>query len=1168
MPPSGALRKHLSIQVAAGLLLATLATVPVKANAASETICDRVTLATTNFTDVVDTDVHKPHIVCAVELDIVTPASTQQFGSFTTVTRGEAAEFLTRFIAKTVNPLTPNSVPITFTDIAAHPNETAIRLLAQHGITRGITPTRFAPNTPITRGQFATLLFNASIAIGANFPEHTALTFDDVATASPHALFTAQITNGRSTNRFAPASPLRRGQAATLLTRAAVHLDTQTLWDRALAPVQNPGAPDPNQGGQGAGPAVLALTYPDTELPSSAPVTNLPAQVTGGTPQTFTVSGELPPGVTFDTATGEFTGTFSTDTSPAIGLGGGVSCMVLPDTTIRCAGTNDLALGDGTSTNRSSPVAVLSSGTIAGNNAVVFTGARQVKTGGSHSCALMIDTTVWCWGKNTTGALGTGNTEQMLAQSLHPRPVVTTGTDPNANRLTGVVQLAIGSFTSCAVMEDTTVRCWGQGTGGALGNGQTSASPHPVEVTGLTGVSRISLGSGYGCAVLTSGEARCWGANGEGQLGDGTQTNSLTPVAVLASGTVTDGNDVALTGITRITAGGASSLGHTCASVTTNTNQDDMLCWGAGDTGQLGDGVPAGNVADPNHRRLHPHRVSLPYHTSGQPLTITGIAAASRHTCVTLNHAGINGEAWCFGRNDSSGRLGIGSPSTAIFSTPVPVLASGNRDTNPVALSGASNLDAGTVMTCVTVAAELRCWGSNSSGQMGIGPTGTPPPAVSRPAPAFTGFAPAPAMTPNTNATAISVGEEHACAILADQTVRCWGRNHVGQLGNNTIADSNVPVRVGGATPLQNVAALASGNAHTCAVLTNGTVQCWGANSSRQLGDGTITGRLTPVAVPGITTATAVTAGGAHTCVLLANSQAQCWGGNGSGQIGDGTTTAATIPTTVLASTGPDVPLTGIVQISAGTSYTCALLSDGTARCWGSNSGGRLGNGTATQSLLPTTVLASGTPDVDPVPFTGITHIATGTSHACAVRTDNTAWCWGSGSTIGRLGDGNTGNVNRANPVQVLTGDITDPTPLTDVQAISIRVDHSCVLRTDQTASCWGSNGFGRLGDGTQDTRPIAVPVLFSGTQAAENAVRAEQFSAVSAGGSQSCGITNGSLKCWGIGSFGRLGNGANISSDYPVTVRAIGSIWTVVVTVTDSDGNTASTTVSLTITG
>lgn len=739
MRPSLSLRKNLSVTAATSVLLATLITIPAAANPPAETICDRVALAATTFTDVVDTDVHKRHIVCAVELDIVTPASTEQFGSFTTVTRGEAAEFLTRFIAKTVNPLTPTSVPVAFTDIAAHPNETAIRLLAQHGITRGITPTLFAPDMPITRGQFATLLFNTSVAIGTNFSENTAVSFDDVAAISPNALFTAQITNGRSANRFAPHSLLRRGQAATLLTRAAVHLDTQTLWDRSLtpAPVQNPGTPDPNQGGPGPGVATLAVTYIDTSLPSTETVTNLPAQVTGGTPQTFTVTGELPPGVTFDTDTGEFTGTFSTDTYPAIGLGGGVACMVLPNTTIRCAGINDRALGDGTSTDRSSPVAVLSYVTVDGHHAVL-TGARQVKTGGSHSCALMLDTSVWCWGTNGSGELGNGT----RTTSLYARPVLTSGTNPDVNRLTGVVQLSIGGFTSCALMEDKTVRCWGS-NGGALGNGLTGTSDHPVNVTDLTGVSRISLGSGYGCALLESGEARCWGRNEQGQLGDGTQETRFTPVAVLASGTVATNDAVALTGITRISAGGGSPEGHTCASVTTNTNQDDMLCWGAGDTGQLGDGVSGAN-----HRRLHPHRVLLPYDQSLQPLTITGIAAASRHTCVTLNHAGTNGEAWCFGRNDSSGRLGIGlTPTTAvIYSEPEQVLVSGNPTTNPVALSGASNLDAGTVMTCVTVAAELRCWGSNSSGQMGIGTTAT---AVSRPALAFTGFAPAPAMTPD-----------------------------------------------------------------------------------------------------------------------------------------------------------------------------------------------------------------------------------------------------------------------------------------------------------------------------------------------------------------------------------------------------------------------------------
>ena len=195
-------------------------------------------------------------------------------------------------------------------------------------------------------------------------------------------------------------------------------------------------------------------------------------------------------------------------------------------------------------------------------------------------------------------------------------------------------------------------------------------------------------------------------------------------------------------------------------------------------------------------------------------------------------------------------------------------------------------------------------------------------------------------------ATAITAGFGHTCAVLADGTVRCWGGNLHGNLGDGTQITRLTPVAVSG---ISTATAVSAGGNHTCAVLADGTARCWGGNWSGQLGDGTTTNRHTPVPVSGISTATAVSAGGGHTCAVLADGTARCWGWNGRGRLGDGTQINRHTP----------VPVSGIstaTAITAGWQHTCTLLADGTAHCWGSNNSGQLGDGTVTEHHSPVAV--------------------------------------------------------------------------------------------------------------------------------------------------------------------------------------------------------------------
>ena len=343
------------------------------------------------------------------------------------------------------------------------------------------------------------------------------------------------------------------------------------------------------------------------------------------------------------------------------------------------------------------------------------------------------------------------------------------------------------------------------------------------------------------------------------------------------------------------------------------------------------------------------------------PLAAVAIDAGASHTCAVMDDATIS----CWGENYSR-QLGPGS----LVNSSVPVSVTG--------VSGALATAAGWSHSCALIDdGTARCWGRGDLGQLGNGSF------------LFTSSVPL-TVAGMSGAVAIAAGGDHSCALIDDGTVRCWGRNQFGQLGDGTTSVlSRVPVTV---TGLSGAVAIDADGHVSCALIDDGTVRCWGRNTSGQLGNGTTTPSRVPVTVTGLSGAVTIDAGSDHSCAAIDDGTARCWGDNFWGQLGDGTTNDSSLPVTV---TG----LNGTVAIAAdGTiGHSCALIADGTARCWGGNYVGQLGDGTTNDSSLPVTVTG----------LNGAAAIDAGGDHACAVLEDDSARCWGK-NLSGQLGDGTT----------------------------------------------------------------------------------------------------------------------------------------------------------------
>jgi alpha-tubulin suppressor-like RCC1 family protein len=359
------------------------------------------------------------------------------------------------------------------------------------------------------------------------------------------------------------------------------------------------------------------------------------------------------------------------------------------------------------------------------------------------------------------------------------------------------------------------------------------------------------------------------------------------------------------------------------------------------------------------------------------------VSAGITHTCALLD----DGTVACWGSN-SWGELGDGG--TAPHAWPGHVVDAATR----TPMGGFTQIVTGSTATCGLRGGDVYCWGS-----MDTGKSQPYPQKVSVGAPV----------------KAIAAKAEFACALLdtPQRSVRCWGRNVNGQLGDgskishSTLADVVITERDGSHSLLAGVQQISAGSDHACAVLDDTSVACWGFNWAGELGNGTYIDSLSPVAtlavtptLPKLRDVESVAVNGLHSCARFATTWLMaCWGNNSQGQLGD--------PAIAVSTSSPVAIAVGVLMIDAGEESTCAMLADHRLACWGGNGYGQLGNGSTTRAYTPTIVTS--------VPK--ISSLSVGTYHACSVLPDTTVRCWGR-NDAGQLGDGSTKPYS-ANPVAV-----------------------------------------------------------------------------------------------------------------------------------------------------
>ena len=621
----------------------------------------------------------------------------------------------------------------------------------------------------------------------------------------------------------------------------------------------------------------------------------------------------------------------------------------------------------------------------------------------------------------------------------------------------------------------------GNNPDGQLGTYMASNNSPIQTVAGGANWKEISCEYQHTAAIKTDGTLWTWGNGSNGKLGTGNVTHRSSPVQI---GAGTDWKQV------------SCGIIHTAAVKTNGT----LWTWGSGTNGRLG-------TDDIIHR--------------SSPVQVAG-TTWKQVSCAASNTAAIktDGTLWLWG-SGSSGQLG---QSDLIHRS------------SPVQVAGTTwkQVSCGDIITsAVKTDGTLWTWGNNNSGQLGDNTT------VDKSSPV---------QVAGTTWKQVSCGSgsslRFTAAIQTDGSLWTWGSGAAGQLGTSYRNNLSSPVQVitGGvnyvtATFDNTIVVRTDGRISAAGgnivdaqkyipgttivefddvfvkrdVFSVGNLWGWGSNSDGQLGDNTTVDKSSPIqTTAGGTNWKQVAGAGSHIAAIKTDSTLWTWGWNALGQLGTNNQLNRSSPVQTVSGG------TNWKQVACGAVHTSAIKTDGTLWTWGSNSSGRLGTNNQLNRSSPVQTIAGGN---------NWKHVACGSSHTVAIKTDGTLWGWGH-NTSGRLGDDTT--VSKSSPVQTVSGGTT-------WKQVACGSSHTVAIKTDGTLWTWGTNTNGQLGDNTTVDKSSPVQTVSGGTTWKQVAGGAAHTAAIK---------TDGTLWLWGLNTNGRLGTNNELNSSSPVQTIAGGNNW------------------------
>ena len=802
----------------------------------------------------------------------------------------------------------------------------------------------------------------------------------------------------------------------------------------------------------------------------------------------------------------------------------------------------------------------------------VNVGGRVVSLslGLNYTCALLDGGSIKCWGDNRYGQLGLGH-RHTIGDNEVPSSI-------EAINLGGqAVEIIAGHYFSCARLTTGNVKCWGLNNLGQLGLGSTHSShrsigddelPNSVGTVSLSStVSQISSGSGFSCAIVSGNRLRCWGYNASGQLGLG-HTHTIGDDELPSSQPVVSLREKVI----QI----ATGSNHACALFKTGKVQ----CWGHNFYGQLGLAYQQLYIGDDENVSHIPNvivggdkafiypRFSFTPIDSRSPVRINFDASDSFSKLPGTSYS------WNFG----NGTTGSGSIATAFFPTPgtytvnltvtnplsqktaslektvriqppndPPVMPKNqiftleqgkissihlpqatDREGNSLTYSLVDSPSQGTLTGCLNSNSDLTCQYTAPSDF--IGKVTFSYRANDGTSDAFNVTQVELNIVPGQlSILQVSSFNDHTCALFSNKKIKCWGDNAYGQLGlghTHTIGDNEGSLSQDFVNVGANVLQVSVGHWHTCVLLEDQSVKCWGRHRYGNLGfpgynDISDPSSITPLDVG--FSVKQIASGLDFNCALGESGQVKCWGYNSHGQLGYGHTDNLGDSTEEPLTRIPLVDIGhGVKKLSLGYWHACALLNDGNVKCWGNNSFGQLGLGHKNiidSNKSPSSVSLS----------QSAIDISASYYHSCATLANKNIKCWGDNSQ-GELGLGHTRSISESQlPSATEELDFSD-----NVKQVLAGESRTCALFENNSAKCWGDANYGLLG--------YYFPHSYISNIAYTRFINfGAPIHHMALGGSHTCvALSTGEMRCFGDNFRGQLGLGhrRSIGGDQFITER------------------------------